>query len=204
VLRPMSRARLLLAGVVGYALGTIPSADLASRFAARGGDARVDLRSAGSGNPGATNAANVLGTSWGVAVLGADIAKGVTAGFAGRVLAGDSGAYVAANAAVGGHIAPAWNGFRGGKGIATSAGTCLAVFPAYFGADLAVAAIGAAGSRNAERATQLSSVAFVSAALLWTLADLPNAWGPRPSAGLVAFAALTSAMILAKFAAARA
>src|SRR5215204_1885960 len=89
LLRPMSRARLLLAGVVGYALGTIPSADLASRFASRGGDARVDLRSAGSGNPGATNAANVLGTSWGVAVLGADIAKGVTAGFAGRALAGD-------------------------------------------------------------------------------------------------------------------
>ena len=69
--------------------------------------------------------------------------------------------------------------------------------------DLGVAAIGAAGSRNAERATQLSSVAFIGAATVWALAGLPNGWGPRPSAGLVAFAAATSAMILTKFAATR-
>jgi glycerol-3-phosphate acyltransferase PlsY len=199
----MSVARLALSGAVGYALGTLPSADIASRLAARGRADRVDLRATGSGNPGAANAAKVLGNSWGLAVLGADIAKGVAAGFVGRAIAGDRGAYLAATAVVGGHIAPAWNGFRGGKGIATSAGTCLAVFPAYFGVDLLVAAMGAAGSRNAERATQLSAVAFVTAAAVWARRDLPNAWGPRPSAGLVAFAATTSAMILAKFALSR-
>ncbi|MCU1428383.1 MAG: plsY [Actinomycetia bacterium] len=196
----MSLQRVALAGAAGYLLGTIPSADLATRLASR---SDVDLRVTGSGNPGAANAAKVLGNRWGAAVLVADLAKGVAAGFAGRAVAGDLGAYAAATAAVAGHIAPVWNGFRGGKGIATSAGTCLAVFPAYFGFDLAVAAIGAAGSRNAERATQLSAVGFTTAATVWWLADLPNRWGPRPSAALPAFAAATSAMILAKFATAR-
>jgi glycerol-3-phosphate acyltransferase PlsY len=203
VFRAMSVARTALAGAAGYLLGTLPSADLASRLAARNRGDQVDLRAAGSGNPGAANAAKVLGNTWGIAVLGADIAKGVAAGFVGRAIDGDRGAYVAATAVVGGHIAPAWNGFRGGKGIATSAGTCLAVFPAYFGVDLLVAAAGAAGYRNAERATQLSAAGFVAAATVWAAAGLPNAWGPRPNAGLVAFAVATSAMILAKFAATR-
>jgi glycerol-3-phosphate acyltransferase PlsY len=199
----MSGARIAFAGAAGYLLGTLPSADVASRLAARHRGDQVDLRAAGSGNPGAANAAKVLGNTWGVAVLAADIAKGVAAGFVGRAIDGDRGAYLAATAAVGGHIAPAWSGFRGGKGISTSAGTCLAVFPAYFGVDLLVAAAGAAGYRNAERATQLSAVGFVGAAVVWAAADLPNGWGPRPSVGLVAFAATTSAMILAKFASSR-
>ncbi len=135
-------AGVLAAGVVGYAAGTFPSADVASRLA---GPAR-DVRGEGSGNPGALNAAAVLGPRWGVAVLIADLAKGAAAGALGRALAGDTGAYLAATAAIAGHIAPVWNGFRGGKGVATSAGACLAVFPAYFPIDAGVAALSAATS----------------------------------------------------------
>jgi acyl phosphate:glycerol-3-phosphate acyltransferase len=193
--------RTAWAGVAGYLLGTTPSADIATRLASLGD---VDLRRDGSGNPGAANAAQVLGKRWGAAVLAADLGKGVMAGFAGRAIGGDAGAYVAATGAVAGHIAPLWNGFRGGKGIATSAGTCLAVFPPYFAFDLAVAALAAVGSRNAERAAQCSAIAFTGAAISWWRAGRSNGWGPRPTVGLPLFAATTSAMVLAKFAATRA
>jgi glycerol-3-phosphate acyltransferase PlsY len=191
---------LVVAGALGYLLGTVPSADLATRLATRG---MVDLRVAGSGNPGATNAAQVLGTKWGIGVLIVDMAKGVVAGFVGMVIGGAGGGYLAATAAIGGHIVPVWSRFRGGKGVATSAGACLAVFPVYFPIDLAVAAIGAAASKRAERATQISGCVWVAASLLWWVADLPNAWGPEPSIGLFGFATVSTLMILGKFAHAR-
>jgi glycerol-3-phosphate acyltransferase PlsY len=193
----MADPRVALAAAAGYTLGTTPSADLASRFATRGD---VDLRAEGSGNPGAINAANVLGKRWGAAVLAADAAKGFAAGLLGRAIGGDRGAYVAATAVVAGHIAPAWNGFRGGKGVATCAGACLAVFPGYFPAALAVTAAGAVMSHNAERAMQLSLVSALAASGIWWIARLPNAWGPRPSVGLPIAVSTITAMVLAKFA----
>lgn len=189
--------RLAAAGVLGYLLGSIPSADLAARAA--GG--AIDLRSVGSRNPGALNAAQALGRRWGLAVLAADVAKGAAAGVAGRIVGGDGGAYTGAAAAIAGHIAPPRNGFRGGKGIATSAGACLAVFPVYFPVDAAVAAAGALGSQRAATAVRWSCAAWVLAAVAAWRFRLPNGWGPAPGPGLVAFAASGSAMILAKFAA---
>ena len=125
-----------LVAVVGYLLGTIPSAGVVAWVATRG---EINLREAGSGNPGAINAIKMLGTRWGVVVLVADIVKGTAAGLLGLLIAGDPGAYAAATAAIAGHIFPVWSGFRGGKGVATSAGACLAVFPAYFPIDMLVA-----------------------------------------------------------------
>ena len=134
-------------------------------------------------------------------MLVADAAKGVVGAVAGRRLAGDAGAYLAATAAIAGHIAPVWSRFRGGKGVATSAGACLAVFPAYFPIDAAVAAAGAAGTRNPETATR-HLVAGVDAQRAGaggagagrTCGDRDR----RPACRL--FAAAGSAMILAKFA----
>jgi glycerol-3-phosphate acyltransferase PlsY len=185
-----------LAVAIGYLAGSIPSADVASRLATRG---RVDLRKAGSGNPGALNAAQVLGRRWGLTVLAADVAKGTLAGALGRAVAGDAGAYSAATAAIAGHIAPPWSGFRGGKGVATSAGTCLAVFPAYFPIDMAVAGMTAYRSRQALRSVRVACAIWTGAALLWWRARLPNLWGPEPGIGLVAFACTGSAMILWRF-----
>jgi glycerol-3-phosphate acyltransferase PlsY len=163
----------------------------------------IDLRTAGSGNPGALNAAQQLGSGWGAGVLIADAAKGFVGAVAGRRLAGGTGAYLAATAAVGGHIAPVWSRFRGGKGVATSAGACLAVFPAYFPVDAAVATAGVAGTRNPETATRISSLLWTLAAVAWWRRRWPNAWGPRPTVGLPLFAATSSAMILARFAQAK-
>lgn len=192
-------ARVVAAAGIGYLAGTFPSADVASRLAARG----TDLRAEGSGNPGALNAAAVLGRRWGIAVLVADMAKGTVAGLAGRAVAGDVGAYAAATGSIAGHIAPAWNGFRGGKGVATSAGACLAVFPAYFPIDAAVAAASAAASQQAETSIQVSCAVWTTAAVVWWRRGLPNAWGPPPGPGLPLFAAASSVLILAKFRAAR-
>ncbi len=188
------------AGAIGYVSGAFPTADIVTRVATRG---RLNLRSEGSGNPGATNAAKVLGAKWGIVVLVVDMGKGALAGFAGGAIGGDLGAYVAATLAIAGHILPVWSRFRGGKGVATSAGACLAVFPLFFPIDLVVAAIGAVAAKNAERATQLSCLVWCAAAFAWWRGDISNAWGPRPSWALFAFALVSSAMILAKFAQAR-
>ena len=85
--------RFLASLVGGYLLGTVPSADVAARVA--GGP---NLRSSGSGNPGAVNAAQVLGARYGLAVLAVDIAKGATAGVVGRSLAGAAGSQAASTA----------------------------------------------------------------------------------------------------------
>lgn len=199
VIAPAGAAALVGAGLAGYLAGTFPSADVASRLATGG---RVDLRSSGSNNPGALNAAQQLGSRWGVAVLVADATKGFVGAVAGRHLAGAPGAYLAATTAIGGHIAPVWSRFRGGKGVATSAGSCLAVFPAYFPIDAAVAAISAARSGRAETSVRVSALVWTASAFVWWKRGWPNLWGPRPTAGLPAFALVGSTMIVAKFASA--
>ena len=196
-------ARLAAAAVTGYLAGTIPSADVASRLATGGS---TDLRATGSGNPGAANAMKVLGPGWGYAVMAADVGKGAAACTAGRRLAGDTGAHVSGTAAVVGHCFPVWNGFRGGKGVATSAGQCLATFPAYTAIDLGVAAATASSPRWKQRAfaaTAVASACWVGGATLWWRRGWPNLWGPSPSAALPAAAAASSAVILYKFATAQ-
>jgi glycerol-3-phosphate acyltransferase PlsY len=197
---PSGLVRISAAAAIGYLLGTLPSADIATRLART---EITDLRSQGSGNPGATNAAKLLGRRWGLAVLVADMAKGTAAGFLGRAVAGPAGAYAGAATSIAGHIVPVWSGGRGGKGVATSAGACLAVFPALFPVEAAVAAAGATASRNAERTTWISCATWTGASFLWWRRGLPNAWGPAPTAGLPLFAVAGSAMILTKFRLAR-
>lgn len=190
--------RFVAAGLGGYLLGTVPSADLAARAASKG---TVDLRTAGTGNPGGANAAAVLGRRWGYAVMAADIAKGAVASAMGGRIAGSGGAHLAGTASVAGHCFPVWNGFRGGKGVACSVGQCLATFPAYFPIDLAVAALTAARPwrRRAFAGTTAASAAWVAGGVLWWRRRLPNAWGPPPSAALPVAAAASSALIASRF-----
>lgn len=191
---------VLAAAATGYLLGSVPVADTAARLATRGG---TDLRSAGSGNPGAANAMDVLGKGWGYGILFADIGKGGLAAVVGRRLAGDVGAHAAGTASVVGHCYPVWNGFRGGKGVAASCGQCLATFPAYFPLDLAVAWAVAKWRGRAFPATAFACTVWVTAGVLWWRRQWPNAWGPAPSAALPAAAAVSSAAILSRFAKAR-
>jgi glycerol-3-phosphate acyltransferase PlsY len=182
--------------LAGYLVGTFPTAQLVTHLATRG---RVDIRTVGSGNPGGLNTMQSVGKAWGVLVIIIDIVKGVVAGLIGWAIADDAGAYGAATAAIAGHIAPVWSGFRGGKGVATSGGAVLVTFPVYFPVEVAVAAIGALSTRNAERAVLLTAPVWIAAALVWWLADLPELWGPEPSVGLPIAAAASAGMILLKF-----
>lgn len=194
-------ARLPVAALAGYLVGTFPTADVVARLAARAsGDNGVDLRAAGTGNPGALNTAKMLGWKLGALVLAGDIAKGALGALAGKHLAGDNGTYAGGAAAVVGHCAPVWNGFRGGKGIAASAGTALVCFPAYAAFDVALAAGFLALSRgHANVATYATSAAFVGAAAYWWFKKKRNAWGPKPTAGLPLYALASSAVIAYRF-----
>lgn len=167
---------------VGYLLGSVPSADVAARLS---GDRRVDLRRDGSGNPGGLNTVLVLGRGWGVAVIAADVAKGVLAGEVGRALAGPTGASLGAAAAVIGHCFPVWNGGRGGKGVATSAGQVLTTFPVFAGADAAVAAGVVRAwpySHRTVASMVVSTSVWLGASVLWWRRRWPTGRGPATGA----------------------
>jgi acyl phosphate:glycerol-3-phosphate acyltransferase len=119
--------------VAAYLLGSIPTGYLVAK--ARG----VDIRSVGSGNIGATNAFRVLGKTAGAFVLLADGLKGyaacawLCAGLVAllNVPAADVGLHrvLAGVAVVLGHNYTCWLWFKGGKGIATTAGVFFALAP---------------------------------------------------------------------------
>jgi glycerol-3-phosphate acyltransferase PlsY len=111
---------------VGYLIGTFPSASLVAR--ANG----IDIRSVGSGNPGASNVTRVLGWRKGVWVFVLDILKGAVAAGLGLIVDGRPAGYVLGAAAVLGHVFPIWTRFRGGKGVATGGGVAAAMAPITF------------------------------------------------------------------------
>jgi acyl phosphate:glycerol-3-phosphate acyltransferase len=116
----------LLLGLA-YVLGSLPTSYLAGRWV-RG----IDLRKHGSGNLGATNAFRILGWRAAAPVVAVDVAKGLvpTALFPlwdGSAASGWALAYGAS--AIVGHVFSVFVGFRGGKGVATSAGVFLALAP---------------------------------------------------------------------------
>ena len=112
---------LVVAVVVGYLLGTLPTA------VAVGARLGVDPRRSGSGNPGASNAYRTMGRIPAAVVLGGDLVKGAVATGAGWALGGHTVALAAGVAAVVGHTFPVRG--RGGKGVATCAGMLLVAFP---------------------------------------------------------------------------
>jgi glycerol-3-phosphate acyltransferase PlsY len=106
---------------VAWLLGTFPSANLVAR--AKG----LDILREGSGNPGASNVARLLGWRYGAIVLLFDFAKGAAAAGAGLAVGGRPGAYVLGIAAMLGHTFPLYR--KGGKGVATGAGMLVVLFP---------------------------------------------------------------------------
>jgi glycerol-3-phosphate acyltransferase PlsY len=117
---------------MGYLLGSCPNGLLVSRALG------VDIRRHGSGNIGATNVLRVLGKRWGYLVFSLDALKGFAAVRLAFALASmiDSGGphrevvgIACGVACVLGHTFPVWLRFRGGKGVATSAGVLLGLMP---------------------------------------------------------------------------
>ncbi len=128
---PRISPALLSIPFTAYLLGSIPFGLLLSRLFGGG-----DVRKSGSGNIGATNVARVAGPLPGTLTLLFDAAKGAAAVWlAGRV-SNESATWmmIAALAALLGHCYPIWLKFRGGKGVATAAGSFLVLCaPALLG-----------------------------------------------------------------------
>lgn len=108
---------------VAYFLGTFPSAVLIAR--SRG----IDITASGSGNPGASNVNRLMGRRLGILVFVLDALKGSLSVVAGFVVAGYAGALCLLSAAILGHVFPATRRFKGGKGVATTGGGVLTLYP---------------------------------------------------------------------------
>ena len=123
----------LVCVAIGYLFGLFQTAYIYGKLHG------IDIRNYGSGNAGTTNTLRVLGTKAGLIVLAGDILKCILAIAAVRLLfAGgvheDMYYLLAMYAALGailGHDYPFYLGFKGGKGIAATAGLILAIHPAF-------------------------------------------------------------------------
>jgi acyl phosphate:glycerol-3-phosphate acyltransferase len=118
--------------LLGYLLGSIPAGYLAGRIAG------IDIRDAGSGNIGATNAVRVLGKRYGYPVFAIDFLKGLIAVIIATLVAKNAElperwvqifGVTAGVCSVLGHAFPIWLKFKGGKGVATSVGVIFGLMP---------------------------------------------------------------------------
>ncbi len=118
--------------IIGYALGLFQTAYFYGKMHG------IDIREHGSGNSGTTNALRVLGTKAGLIVLAGDCLKCMAAVWIAKLLFCQShpdtvyllSLYAGAGAILG-HNYPFYMGFKGGKGIAATAGLILSFHP-YF------------------------------------------------------------------------
>lgn len=118
--------------IISYLLGSIPAGYLVGRMAG------IDIRKVGSGNIGATNVTRVLGRRYGYSVFAVDFLKGLAAVILSMLIAKyaqpgcsspDLFGIIAAVSSVIGHSFPVWLRFKGGKGVATSAGALFGLMP---------------------------------------------------------------------------
>jgi glycerol-3-phosphate acyltransferase PlsY len=169
---------------LAYLMGSIPTSFIIGKVFHR-----IDLREHGSGNLGATNAFRVLGPKSAFPVMVLDIAKGFLPVALFSRWSGGGFAWTLAfgGAAILGHMFSVWVGFRGGKGMATSAGVLLGLAPSAVLVSLVVWCV-------LTFATGYVSLASVTtAALLPVLVALtPHAGG----SGLLWFCIVLAAVVI--------
>ena len=163
----------IVIAVAAYLLGSIPTGYLVAR--AKG----IDIRTVGSGNIGATNAFRILGKPAGILVLAVDGLKGFAASswladFVIQLFAVAPGQIenlriVAGIAAVLGHNFTCWLKFKGGKGIATSAGVFFALAPLAAGIAVVTWIVTAVLTRYVSIASIVAAVALPTA--VWLTKD---------------------------------
>ncbi|WP_078391183.1 glycerol-3-phosphate 1-O-acyltransferase PlsY [Shouchella patagoniensis] len=130
---------LLMMVLFGYLLGSVSFSYLIAKKIKK-----IDIRSTGSGNAGATNTMRLLGVGPAICVLLLDVLKGVVPVFLAMALTSDPLVHILAGlAAILGHNWPIYFGFRGGKGVATTIGVIatLMFYPALIAGVIAIASI---------------------------------------------------------------
>ena len=180
-------AALFITLIFAYLAGSLPTGFLVARAM------RVDITQVGSGNIGATNVFRVLGKGPGALVLIVDLLKGALAVLVAPMLAAamtptDSLALpaLAALGAVLGHNYTCWLGFKGGKGVATSAGAMAALIPPAFGVTVITWLL-------VFFLTRYVSMASIAAALILPVATIFTVSGPTRWP-LVAFTSALAAL----------
>jgi glycerol-3-phosphate acyltransferase PlsY len=170
---------IIIAGITAYLIGSVPFGYMVGRWQG------IDIRQHGSGNIGATNVIRVLGKKIGVPVFILDVIKGalpvllVVLCFR-RIFPSGSqmllyvAEVVAAFAAVCGHNYTCWLGFKGGKGVATSAGALVALMPWALLVALVVWGLTFYLSRYVSLASILAAIALVAFTLVRYLAFSPD------------------------------
>jgi acyl phosphate:glycerol-3-phosphate acyltransferase len=175
-----------------YLLGSIPFGYLAGQIAG------VDIRKFGSGNVGATNVMRALGKGYGYPVFALDFLKGFGAVRISMLIATGQPpewnspeifGIAAAISCVIGHSYPAWLEFKGGKGVATSAGALFALTPIG-------GAIGVAIWTVVFFVTRYVSVASVTAAVAVPLVILVIRWHDENGKAIFYFSVCVAAIVL--------
>ena len=154
---------VLIPVATGYLCGSLPFGLWLGR-ALRG----VDVRTLGSGNLGATNVYRSLGPGIGIATLVLDMAKGALpawlipgSAWGGQFPGGAEWCRIAVGlAAIAGHMWTVFAGFRGGKGVATTAGVLLALSPIAFAVFAAVFVAAVAVTRYISVGSMLGAAGF--------------------------------------------
>ena len=186
----MTFSASLVLTVAAYLVGSLPF----SVYLVRWSTGR-DVRAAGSGNPGATNALRLAGPRIGLLTLCCDVCKGVLPVVIARQLGAPARTlgWVAA-AVVLGHVYSIFLGFRGGKGVATAAGALGALAPLVAVGVVAVFILVLATLRF----VSLASVAAALSFPLWWLAFSAFGWLEEPPIELLLCAFLVALLIAFK------
>jgi len=141
-----------------FLLGAVPFGYIAGRMVLG-----RDIRELGSGNLGASNVFRQVGPAWGLAVLLLDAAKGLASVFMAKAAfpGGQDILLLSAGLlSILGHSFTPYLAFRGGKGVATSAGVFLGLTPAALGAAMAVFALSLSLGRMISLGSLLASLAL--------------------------------------------
>ncbi len=154
--------------LIGYLLGNIQTAIIVSRAYYHD-----DIRNHGSGNAGSTNMVRVYGYGPGAITFAGDFLKAFLSVLLGQLIAGQIGGYIAGLFVVVGHCWPIFDGFRGGKGVASSYSIAIFTFP--LGALGAILIGGVILLLNKKM-----SIMSLTAMLLFFLATLVFQWGNFP------------------------
>lgn len=118
---------IIVFGILSYLIGSIPFSYLLPKWIGK-----IDIRVHGSGNTGTTNVLRTLGMKVGILSFIGDFFKGILPTLLGLIFWGEIGAIVGGAMAVIGHCYSVWLKFKGGKGVATSAGVLIVLLPKIF------------------------------------------------------------------------
>ncbi len=173
---PCPLTSLLLPVLLSYLLGAVPFGYIIGKLNG------IDIRQHGSGNIGATNVRRVLGMKWGALCFFLDFSKGALPVFLVKFLllkypsCGSPDAIMigSAFATVAGHLWPVYLNFKGGKGVATTAGVLLALAPLALICSGALWAAVFFGSRYVSLASIAAAAALPFFAFGFSKAGLQN------------------------------